>query len=388
MMVFATTMGLATANLRGDVEDKIAHGRLLQITAEDDADCIPKQIDVEGCSAVSIKAKVAELNPSCLVLEGREEEIEAACAAAKLAADAGKVRSLDALFGWKHDEMNIFMDGHGAWNTETDGISGAKLATDAKRVASIYQNQAQDERIPVPAIDNFHNTDDDAVLLQCELNAMMCCWARDRQANDNNGHCATPEATNCVDADPADNTDICYADSSRAPPSTRVEKGFHFYGQDQYHEGETHCHGLAWDDNVDADSYRFAGNVLFYVSFYDHLYQRGYVQNIPGAPMCGCLEQMPTVSRSDCTQADVTEKWRVQFKCGAITGLRRLSLAIDFNACDGDTQNDLYSEIAQLYDNDVPDAYSNFLVGPSSNDDDSNCFDTIADAADHAASSA
>lgn len=48
------------------------------------------------------------------------------------------------------------------------------------------------------AVDNFAN---------CPLRAAMCCFASDRQANDNNGNCAKPYDTNCVNADPADNTE-------------------------------------------------------------------------------------------------------------------------------------------------------------------------------------
>jgi hypothetical protein len=39
------------------------------------------------------------------------------------------------------------------------------------------------------------------------------------------------------------------------------------------------------------------------------MYIRGYVKNIPGAPMCACAEQMPTVSRADCTQIDFESKF-------------------------------------------------------------------------------
>lgn len=39
------------------------------------------------------------------------------------------------------------------------------------------------------------------------------------------------------------------------------------------------------------------------------MYVRGYVKNIPGAPMCACAEQMPTVSRADCTQIDFESKF-------------------------------------------------------------------------------
>jgi len=72
----------------------------------------------------------------------------------------------------------------------------------------------------------------------------MCCWTQDRQANDGNGDCDTPYDTNCVDADPADNTDLCYVDMSRAQTSSRVQRGYAvFPGDDDQGEGAIHCHG-------------------------------------------------------------------------------------------------------------------------------------------------
>jgi hypothetical protein len=66
--------------------------------------------------------------------------------------------------------------------------------------------------------------------------------------------------------------------------------------------------GFGWADDVTDQSQVYRGNNLFFVSLYDHMYVRGYVKNVPGAPMCACAEQMPTVSRSDCTQIDFESK--------------------------------------------------------------------------------
>ena len=58
---------------------------------------------------------------------------------------------------------------------------------------------------PSEDVDNFDS---------CEMNTAMCCWVTDRVINnDGNGNCASPypnsqgpEGSNCIDADPADNT--------------------------------------------------------------------------------------------------------------------------------------------------------------------------------------
>ena len=126
--------------------------------------------------------------------------------------------------------------------------------------------------------------------------AIVSCWPKDRQANDNNGNCATPYEYNCVDKDPADNANICYIDHERSSKASHVDSGFSIFGdlvtKKENIEGPVHCHGFAWsDDPLHADSV-FKGNLLFYVSMYDHMTQRGYVRNIPGSPMCACSENV------------------------------------------------------------------------------------------------
>jgi hypothetical protein len=130
-----------------------------------------------------------------------------------------------------------------------------------------------------------------------ELNHLLIpfllSWVQDRQA-DNDGNCAknyplargsglwTPD--NCIDKDPADNTDICYVDMARSPKSNHVEAGGAIYSDTEAgtYEGDAHCHGFAWADEPVSTSNRFKGNNLFYVSMYDHLRVRGYVQEVPG----------------------------------------------------------------------------------------------------------
>ena len=137
---------------------------------------------------------------------------------------------------------------------------------------------------------------------------------------------------------------------SRNDSAPGTNGGFAIYpGDNAAGEGSIHCHGLAWsNDPNDAES-RYKGNNIFYVSMYDHLYTRGYVRNIPGAPMCGCIDTMPVVSRSDCTQVDVTELWVASFTPADETTSTPSSLSlhldpengvsIDFNACQGAGRN-------------------------------------------------
>jgi len=176
----------------------------------------------------------------------------------------------------------------------------------------------------------------------------MCCWPSDRQANDNNGNCAKPYDTNCVDADPGDNTDLCAVDMSRSGSEhIHVDGGFATFGED---EGPTHCHGLAWGMDLDEVDARYRANNLFFVSMYDHMYTRGYVRNIPGAPMCGCVEKMPLVTRSDCTEISEDIYWKFTWDSISKTATTDIEYVdVDFNACRGaGRNNDLESFYKRL----------------------------------------
>jgi len=57
-----------------------------------------------------------------------------------------------------------------------------------------------------------------------------------------------------------------------------------------------------------------------------------------GAPMCGRLEKMPVVTRSDCTQIDVDEDVEVTFEGGNLD-VTFNNLEIDFNSCQAPNDN-------------------------------------------------
>lgn len=97
------------------------------------------------------------------------------------------------------------------------------------------------------------------------------------------------------------------------------------------------------------------GNNLFYVSMYDHLSQRGYARDIPGSPMCGCVEQMPVVTRSDCTQTDVTQTYVFTYDHSTTNFKVAVeNINVDFNSCQGlnNRNNDLSAYVARLVTED------------------------------------
>mmetsp|Transcript_4725 Transcript_4725/g.6838 ORF Transcript_4725/g.6838 Transcript_4725/m.6838 type:complete len:225 (+) Transcript_4725:1267-1941(+) len=134
-----------------------------------------------------------------------------------------------------------------------------------------------------------------------------------------------------------DNTDLCWT----------KENGNVFPYPGDETEKDLHCHGFAWADyDVPGDiNSRAKWNNLFYVSLYDHLYQRGYADSITDDPlimgqqaMCGCVEDMNPVARADCTEI-VGQANYTAYQDGEggplvvrpVTG----SFNLEFNSCKG-----------------------------------------------------
>jgi hypothetical protein len=260
---------------------------------------------------------------------------------------------------WQEDvETTTTTNAHSS-NTATATTTTNILKEDAEAVRVFFEGIAQGRRVEWPGgtLSNFRSSVTDADgLSTCTTNAAMCCWPKDRQANDNNGNCATPYDENCVNKDPADNTNLCFADLRKGTVSSGYnasDQAFISFPEDNANgEGSIHCHGFAWSNDEYDPTSRYRGNNLFYVSMYDHMHQRGYVKNIPGMPMCGCIDQMPMVTRSDCTQVDLTEEWDVIFESDTNTFNAKLTkVEIAFNACRGinNRNNDLWAYAARLY---------------------------------------
>eukprot|EP00752_Nemacystus_decipiens_P005019 g4559.t1 len=100
----------------------------------------------------------------------------------------------------------------------------------------------------------------------CVENAFMCCWT------------ASAEDGMAI----KDNTDVCRSATQEFPGDS---------------EGHVHCHGFAWADN---NSDLHIRGLAEFVKNFNHEGLRGYYGNIPGGDTCGCVENMPEVSKSDC----------------------------------------------------------------------------------------
>lgn len=276
-------------------------------------------------------------------------DIDAECAEAKAAV------SLTEAFEQADDEFSLDIPAFFRGDTELNTNTGP-LECDALLIPDVHRRSAERAIIESP--------------ITCEDPIIMCTWIRDRQPRDNNGDCATPLHKNCVKKGPGDNTDLCMiADDT---------------------EGSIHAHGLVF--HPDTPEAEFAGNMLFFVSLFDHMYQRGYVENVhykkdDGTeyiyPMCGCLSDMPKVSRSDCTEISVRrDRYTIRFSTGSGLSVKR-DLRVNFDACDGKDEdgnennsggndNDLYSELVAVYggEGNLPEFVGeDNLVGACSTDD-------------------
>jgi hypothetical protein len=261
-----------------------------------------------------------------------------------------------------------FYDGNTVLNDERETIVEYKykmheLDEDFERIDTMRDTDAKTRAMSWPDYtSNFAN---------CELQSINCCWVQDRQANDANGNCATPYDENCLDANPADNVDVCYVDMTKAPGSSRVEGGFAIYENND--EDDSHCHGFAWSSDDSFENSLYRANALFFISMYDHFHNRGYVREVPGAPMCACLEQMPVVSRSDCTEIDATETVAFTFDMASRTFTFEITETdLRFKSCRAENNNDLASYYQKLLDEghvtqELKDRFDQIIVG------DDNC---------------
>jgi hypothetical protein len=145
---------------------------------------------------------------------------------------------LKAIFGgatsWKEDRRS-------SMRTVKKSIS-SKITPEASLIDNVMDESAERHVINFP--DQISNFDD------CGIRAATCCcWIQDHQANDNNSNCEEPYVKECVDANPMNNMDICLADMTRAPRSSRVAGGFAIFPDDD--KGDSHCcHGFVCIESV------------------------------------------------------------------------------------------------------------------------------------------
>jgi len=188
--------------------------------------------------------------------------------------------------------VNEFFDGGNIWNYEVDEAGESNLAQDATRIDVVSDKFGSKTNIGFPDIHNFEG---------CKLRAAMCCHPAKRNGGER--------------IEPDDNSNACYMDFTKARQSSHVRDGYSIYSGEG-NEGALNCHGFAWGNDAGYDDAAFKGNTLFEVAMKKGLSENGYVGHLPGAPMCGCVENMPVVTRADCTKTTVSQNVSIKYTPG------------------------------------------------------------------------
>mmetsp|Transcript_3648 Transcript_3648/g.8251 ORF Transcript_3648/g.8251 Transcript_3648/m.8251 type:complete len:532 (+) Transcript_3648:536-2131(+) len=147
----------------------------------------------------------------------------------------------------------------------------------------------------------------------CQLNTVMCCFT-----DDSNG--------DGFDANGDDTTDVCRHDLHDSPQSNHIKRGWSVFPGA---ETPTHCRGFTWKDGEE----ELLGNMMYDISYRTTI-NKGYLKGIPGAPMCGCVEHMPTVETAQCRTATKTGDIQFTFTNDGVKVSASNTADITYKDCD------------------------------------------------------
>mmetsp|Transcript_5133 Transcript_5133/g.7564 ORF Transcript_5133/g.7564 Transcript_5133/m.7564 type:complete len:533 (-) Transcript_5133:416-2014(-) len=240
-----------------------------------------------------------------------------------------------------HNDKN-YMDGGTLLNYGNQAKPDESLGVVGGNIGRYLSSRVNKARITVPKyfsvsdsgydatgyMSNFHLTK------SCALRTAMCCFVGSIKNS------TIPK-----------NADVCNLDISKSKNSSHVRRGAARYdipGKDAY------CVGFSWSADPNSISNKYKGNMLVAASV-AQTYVSGYVGNIPGAPMCACIEQMPTVTASDCISVDATETAVTLVFKGTNTTtnggysplVAQLSTTVTYGTC-GANSNSLKSQFATM----------------------------------------
>ena len=183
--------------------------------------------------------------------------------------------------------LKNFLDGGTTWNDNYEQDGKYNLSEDAAVIVDLYDNAktvvfaAPDggtkEAYGPGYFSNLYNGDK-----ECRMGAITCCYTANRKGNEE------------------DNSEACAHDMYLSAKSNHI-KGRAYTIFDTKSTDKTFCTGFAWEPNSFSDAVKY--NTLAHMAMKDNLYDSGRVKNIPGAPMCGCVEQMPIITNAACTEA-------------------------------------------------------------------------------------
>ena len=167
-----------------------------------------------------------------------------------------------------------FIDGGSAYNY------GSNQAKDASRIKYFDDKFASSRVLTYP---------DHHALDRCDIGAAMCCFVTSTGAS-----AESPAPSNA-------NAEACYTDIKASRYSAHVRNGYSIYPSDGV--DDIYCEGFAWGTDKGSVDAGLKGNELFKVGFMNNFYTNGLVEQVPAAPMCGCIDRMPVVTESKCMEA-------------------------------------------------------------------------------------
>lgn len=172
--------------------------------------------------------------------------------------------------------LKNFLDGGSAWNDNKSEDLSVINSVDYQTTVFSTPDGGTSEHYP-QYFSNFFLDD-----LECPLGAIECCYTDTRKSSFSG------------------NADMCALDMSGAAKSNHIkDSSMTFYNTNS--AGQAMCTGFAYEKGSFGDAVKY--NTLFHMAMKKNLFKDGYLKNIPGAPMCGCVEQMPIVDSASCIEA-------------------------------------------------------------------------------------
>lgn len=294
-LLIVSSLSVASASiptLRGSMRENNEQ-RVLQTDGSFQGSCTVSNF----VAAVGSSAELASLLQVNNDEGSLQDALDAKCNAALAVLPGG---DLSVVVGKGPQFLKNFLDGGTNWN-ENSGVEGTWVQ-DKDDILAVYDttvrstvlstpNQGADDAYP-GYFSNFYNGD-----LECRMGVITCCYTGTRDE-----HVFEP------------NSQMCAHDMTLAAKSNHIQhKSYSIFKNSDVNTA--YCSSFAWEENSFADSVKY--NTLFHLAMKSNLSEKGYVRNVPGAPMCGCLEQMPVITNSACTS--VVEGYKIDKATGEVT---------------------------------------------------------------------
>lgn len=271
-------------------------------------------LDAKGCS----NSPLVELMALFDVDQDMEvhKSIEEVCSSTY-----GLKYEFDEVISTERQLVKEFLDGGTTWNY----ANSDSLESDVARIDVASGRYATSQLLSWP---NHH------ALENCDVGAAMCCYVSNRKT------CTNAE---CND-DPIDNTDVCYVNMKESRYSAHVRDGWSIYTDA---EEPVFCKGFAWGTDDGSIDSALKGNALFQLSFVEQLMDNGNVEQVPGAPLCGCVSRMPVVTSADCMDASAdSASVTVSYNSALLSFDAALHLgSVSYGDCGGKNLVDYYATL-------------------------------------------